>query len=543
MLPGRAPALRESFRKRCGSRSSGMPRPTSATEKARSAPSRATRTSIGEPSGEFPGGVGEQVAQHLNDPAPIGHHGRELRLEVHAEVAPRCPAEEPLPGLVDDRGDLARPGFDGERAGLDAGHVEQVPDQVVHLVRRVADDAEELRHLGGIELGRGLQERRDRALDGGERGPELVAHHPQELRAQLLQILERRHVLQGDDDRLDAALLGADRRRVEQRADAAAARDAHDDLLEADDLAGAEEVREREVAEGDLASVRPHERQHVQELFRRLVGLPEVVDDACRLPVERLRRPRPGIEDDDADRGGVDQGLEIGASPLFVPVRAGVRDDHRGVRGEHRQGLLVVEREVPAVLPLGDVDVADVAAAVEDRRSEEGHDGIDGEREAEPGEPHRPGVAVEIVDPERLGGAADGVEELPPLGKLPEPLGLLGGHPGGEEVLHFARIVRQGHDPVAGSRQRARRVENLLQHRVEVEALVDAPAGLAEARETLPQPGDLRGRVVSWVHLAPVGSGPPPSRGPLVARGPHHTPRSFDAGTGRYAGHSGGRDG
>ena len=142
-----------------------------------------------------PGRVGEEVVQHLDDAPAVRHDQRQLRREVDAEVVPAPSTLEPAPGLVHQGRHLRRRGGDRQLARLDARHVEQVADQVAHVVGLLADDAEELEHLGGVQLGRRLRQRGGGALDGGKRGPELVAHHAQELGPQPLHLLQRRHVL------------------------------------------------------------------------------------------------------------------------------------------------------------------------------------------------------------------------------------------------------------------------------------------------------------------------------------------------------------
>ena len=134
-----------------------------------------------------PGRVGQQVVQHLDDAPPVRQDPGQPRRDVDDQVAPAAPALEPAPGLVHQDGHVD--GFGGYRQGprLDAGHVEEVADQVAHALRLVADDPEELGHLGGVQLRRSLQQGVDRPLDGGQRRPQLVAHHAQELGPQPLQ--------------------------------------------------------------------------------------------------------------------------------------------------------------------------------------------------------------------------------------------------------------------------------------------------------------------------------------------------------------------
>ena len=80
------------------------------------------------------GGVGEQVGQHLDHPPPVRRHPGQTRRKVDDQVAATAPDLEPAPGLIHQHGDLHR--FRGYRqgAGLDAGHVQQVADQVAHAL-------------------------------------------------------------------------------------------------------------------------------------------------------------------------------------------------------------------------------------------------------------------------------------------------------------------------------------------------------------------------------------------------------------------------
>ena len=166
------------------------------------------------------GRVREEVVQHLHNALAVGHCPRQVRREVEEDGVPASAAQEGGAGPVHQRGHVHRLGRDRERARLDAPRVQEVRDQAAHVVGLPVDDAEELEHLG---LGRdrhGAQYGRRRALDRGQGGAELVAHHPEELGPLPLQRLERRQVLHGDDDRDDLSALRSDGRDVEERPDA-----------------------------------------------------------------------------------------------------------------------------------------------------------------------------------------------------------------------------------------------------------------------------------------------------------------------------------
>ena len=90
-------------------------------------------------------------------------------------------------------------------------------------------------------------------------------------------------------------------------------------------------------------------------------------------------------------------------------------------------------------------------------------------------------MAVEVPQTQRLLDVAEVLEEHHPFGQVREPPVLFRGQPGGYKVLYLPRLIQQGDDAVAGAGQGAGAVQHPLEHRVEVEALVDAQAGLAEA--------------------------------------------------------------
>ena len=187
---------------------------------------------------------------------------------------------------------------------------------------------------------------------------------------------------------------------------------------------------------------------------------------------------------------------------------AGVGDDQRRLGSEHDQRLLVFGGELPAPLLLRDVEVSGKLVPVNDRRGHEGHDGSHRQRRAELGKAQRPDVAEQVPEPQRFPGAAQVLEQPHPAGQLPEQPGLLFGHPRGEEVRYPSRIVQEGDHPVAGFGERPGGVQNALQHRVEVEAFVDAQAGRAQPGQPVPQLMYLPLLLFGLVHL-PALTGPP----------------------------------
>ena len=117
----------------------------------------------------------------------------------------------------------------------------------------------------------------------------------------------------------------------------------------------------------------------------------------------------------------------------------------------------------------------------------------------------------EVRHPQGLSQVAQVLEEAHPLGHLPKFSRLLGSKAGGKAVLNLARGVKEGDDAVLGGGQVPRAVQHPLEHRLEVQAFVDAAAGLAETGEAFSQGGDLFPRFLGWWHgryaLGGSGSG------------------------------------
>ena len=204
---------------------------------------------------------------------------------------------------------------------------------------------DELARLGRREQPRGAEQRGGRALDGGERGAQLVAHHAEELGPHALQLLERREVLHGDHHRRDRAVYCVDRRGVDERGHAASVGDRERNFLGAHRLGAAQRARERELVEGDFAPVGAPVGDDLKQLLRGLAGAAQTLDDAPRLAIERGRVAGADVEHHDADRRGLDQRLEVGPRPLLGAVGPRIGDRDRGLRGEQYQDLLVLVGE------------------------------------------------------------------------------------------------------------------------------------------------------------------------------------------------------
>ena len=94
------------------------------------------------------GRVGQQIADDLDDAPPVGHHQGQIGRNVDGEVVPAPRAAEGAPCPVHQHRHLRRFGSDRQRARLDARHVQQVGNQVVHVVGLLVDDPEELADHG-----------------------------------------------------------------------------------------------------------------------------------------------------------------------------------------------------------------------------------------------------------------------------------------------------------------------------------------------------------------------------------------------------------
>ena len=107
---------------------------------------------MGEDLGRVLRGVGEQVVQDLDDAPPVGHHPGQLRREVDQDGVPGAAAQEGVPRLVHQGGDLGGLGGDRQRARLDAPRIQQGADETLHVIGLPVDDPEELEHLGRVEV-------------------------------------------------------------------------------------------------------------------------------------------------------------------------------------------------------------------------------------------------------------------------------------------------------------------------------------------------------------------------------------------------------
>ena len=381
-------------------------------------------------------------------------------------------------------------GRDGERARVDAPRIEQVADEPAHVLGLRGDDAVELARLGRVEPDV-VEQRRRRALDGGERLAQLVADEPQELGAQAFNLVERGEVLHGHHHRRDGAVLAMNGRRVDEHPHTPPVGHREHHLLGAQRLSRAELPGDGELAQGNLAPVGAAKGDDFQKLLGRVAGRAKPLHDAPRLAVERHRPPARRVEHHHPDRGGLDQGLEVGPRAALGAVGARVRDGGGGLRGEQHQDLLVLVDELAVALLPGEEEVPDVLIVVAHRGREQGV------------RPHQAGVDAERAHEPRQVGQAQRSREAPQVLEHPQPLGpvedqevLLGGEARGDDVAGLARCVDGGDDTVARAGEGAGALDDLAEHGVEVEARVDARDGRAQGGDALAQRGVLAPQVV-----------------------------------------------
>ena len=426
--------------------------------------------------------VGEQVGQDLHDALRVHQHARQIRRQIDQHGVPAAPAQVQVPRLVDDGGEARGLGRDRQTARLHVRRVQQVADQLAHVIRLLPDDPEELHRLGRAQPRRRLHRRRRRAPDRTQRGLELVAHHAQELGAEHLELLERRQVLHRDHHRLDVAPLRADGRGVDQRVDPPAVRRLQHHLLHANRPRLLQDLAQGVAAQLVLPAVgAPHAHQ-LQQILLRLARLAETPNDAARLPVHRHRLPGTGVQHGHADRRGVDQGLQIRPRPLDRTVVPRVGDRRAGLRREQRQDLLVLARELEPALLVAQEKAADLHAPVADRRAQEAP-----RQRLVAGEARRVHVRAQVAQPARTAEPAQVFPELRPVGERQEALALGGTEARRDEILQLARVVHRRDHPHAGAAEHPRAPGHLAQNRVDVQALADPQTRLAQLRQPLPK--------------------------------------------------------
>ena len=106
-----------------------------------------------------------------------------------------------------------------------------------------------------------------------------------------------------------------------------------------------------------------------------------------------------------------------------------------------------------------------------------------------------------VGQPQRFGQVAQVGEELRSPRQVDEPLMLLGGQSGGDEVLELPFVVEDGDAAHPRAGQGAGSIHDLSQDGIEVEVFVDAQTGLAQPGEALPQRLYLSHKLVGSLQL------------------------------------------
>ena len=296
------------------------------------------------------------------------------------------------------------------------------------------------------------------------------------------------------------ALGGVDGGRVHEGGDRPAVGHVHDDLLGPDRLRRGERLRHGELLQRELAAVGAAHGHDPQQIGGVLPRLLQRADDPLRLAVDGDKVAAACIEHGHADRGRVDERLQVAAGVLLLAVAAGIGDHAGGLGGEGDERLFVFAAELGIGLRLREADGAQTLAAVPDGGR---HEGARARERAEIGQADGVGVAGQTGGAHGHRQAAEVLHERRSISHRPYALRLLRGHAGSEERVHRSRVIEEGDDAVAGAAEQARAVQHLLQDGVELEALVDAEAGLAEAREALAKGLVLALQVAGLGHVLP----------------------------------------
>ena len=332
LRPRSAPSGLENFANSCGSRSFDRPWPLSDTDTATWAPSAGGFHTDGRRLMAVAGRVGEQVADELHDAPPVGHHQRQVRGQVDADDVLCARALEGGAGLVDQPGQVLWLGGHREGAGLDPHDVDEVCEQLAHVVGLLVDDPEELVHLCGVKRAPRLAQRGRGPLDGRERGSQLVADHPQELGAKALHLREGAHVACSYHHRVNPAVGARDRGRVDHRGHLVAVGERDGHLLAAHGLARSQHRFQRHPPLGDLLAVGAPVGAPGEQVLQRLDRQAQLAHDTARLGVGRPQLPAAGVEHHHRHRSGAQQGLEVGAGLLLAAVPPRVGDHQRSLR-------------------------------------------------------------------------------------------------------------------------------------------------------------------------------------------------------------------
>ena len=113
-----------------------------------------------------------------------------MHVDGHVDAPLVRDVAEIVERVADEVGDRERLRDELDLPGLDAGEVEEVRHHAAEPVGVVADAAEVVARLLGERPGHAVQEVVDVALDGGQRGPELVGDVAEKVRFELIHLTE-----------------------------------------------------------------------------------------------------------------------------------------------------------------------------------------------------------------------------------------------------------------------------------------------------------------------------------------------------------------
>ncbi len=104
----------------------------------------------------------------------------------------------------------------------------------------------------------------------------------------------------------------------------------------------------------------------------------------------------------------------------------------------------------------------------------------------------RAGIAVEVVEPQRLSLDQDDFEQPVANGDRSDPLPLLGRDARGEECLDTTSFAGEGKRAIAGAHKVAGTVDDLLQDGLEIKLTENAEPGIVQSQKLLVLLGELR---------------------------------------------------
>ena len=292
-------------------------------------------------------------------------------------------------------------------------------------------------------------------------------HHAHELPPQAFQFLNRRQVLDGDDLRHDGPVGGTDRRCIDQKGGLASVGDRDHDLLAAHRFVLCQLGWQWGLAEEKLAPVGAADADHLEQLLGRAARHAQPLDEALGFLIERQRIAGPGVEDQHADRRGLDQGLEMGTHAL----RAEVGNGRLSLRGDQQQEPLVLAGELGPVCLLREKEVGEVRAALTDRCRQKGFRQGRVRDQAE-----RAGIGGEVGEPQRFRSAAH---------LLDEAASGLFGETRSHEVPGLPGLAEGRDGAVAGAGHPTGAFQRLPQDGCEIGTFADPQVDLS-------QPGDAR---------------------------------------------------